>query len=113
MGEINLGFDSLSFRPIQARGLRRSGTLPRRAKVRSNLFGFVFLQRTGMRLFLGNANFGQHVENGFALDFQLSGQIVDSDLTHSPRRSSNSSPLSLHRNLTDSVAMTSPQRPAC
>ena len=66
----------------------------------ANFFGFVLFQGTGMRFLLGDADFGQYIENGFALDFQLSGQIVDSNLTHSPLSSSNSVPLSLHCNLT-------------
>jgi hypothetical protein len=35
-----------------------------------------------MRLFLSHPDLRQHVENGFALDFQLSGEIVDSNLAH-------------------------------
>ena len=41
---------------------------------------FVFFQRTRVRLLLGNAHRGQHVKNLFALDFQLTGQIIDSNL---------------------------------
>jgi hypothetical protein len=33
----------------------------------------MLFQRTGMRLLLGHPNFGQYVEDSFALDFQLSG----------------------------------------
>jgi hypothetical protein len=29
-------------------------------------------------------NLWEHVKNGFALDFQFSGQIVDSNLAHPP-----------------------------
>ena len=43
-------------------------------------FRFVFFQRTGVRLLLGNAHRGQHVKNLLALDFQLTGQIIDSNL---------------------------------
>jgi len=43
-------------------------------------FGFVVFQRTGMRLLLGNADLGQDVKNGFTLDLQLTGQIIDSNL---------------------------------
>jgi len=39
----------------------------------ADLLRFMLFQRTGMRLLLGHPNFGQYVENGFALDFQLSG----------------------------------------
>jgi hypothetical protein len=37
-----------------------------------------------MRLLFGDANRGQRIENSFAFDFQLSGQIVNSNLTHPP-----------------------------
>jgi len=43
-------------------------------------FGFVLLERAGMRFLFGNADLGQHVKNGFALDLQLTGQIIDSNL---------------------------------
>lgn len=59
----------------------------------ANFFGFVLFQGTGMRFLLGDADFGQHIENCLALNFQLSGQVVDSNLTHSPLSSSNSSPV--------------------
>jgi hypothetical protein len=42
----------------------------------------MLFQRTGVCLFLGHTNQRQGVENSFALDFQLSGKIVDSNLTH-------------------------------
>jgi hypothetical protein len=35
-----------------------------------------------MCFLLGHANVRQCVENGFALDFQFPGKIVDSNLTH-------------------------------
>jgi len=47
-----------------------------------HLFRFVLFQRTGMRLLLGHPDQWQHVEDGLALDFQLSGEIVDSNLAH-------------------------------
>jgi hypothetical protein len=46
----------------------------------ANQFRFVIFQRTGMRLLLGHAYRGQRVKNLFALDFQLTGQIIDSNL---------------------------------
>jgi hypothetical protein len=39
----------------------------------ADLLGFVFLERTGMRLLLGNTDFFQNIEDRLALDFQLSG----------------------------------------
>ena len=38
----------------------------------------------GVRLFLSDSNLGQHVEDRLALHLELSGQIVDSNLTHPP-----------------------------
>ena len=63
---------------------------------------FVCFDRAGMRLLLGDADLRQHVENLFTFDFQLPGQIVNSNL-HPPSSSVIRCPstrLSLHINLT-------------
>jgi hypothetical protein len=52
------------------------------AEVYADLLCFVLFERTGMRFLLGHSNERQHVENGLALNFQFSGEIVDSNLTH-------------------------------
>jgi len=44
--------------------------------------GFEIFQRTGVGFFLGDAHRGEDVKNFPALDFQLTGQIVNSNLTH-------------------------------
>jgi hypothetical protein len=54
------------------------------AEVSPHFFRFVFLDRTGVRLLLGGADFDQDIKNCLALDFQFPGQIVDSNLTHPP-----------------------------
>jgi hypothetical protein len=41
-----------------------------------------------MRFLLGDADFRQRIENRFAFYFQLSGQIVNSNLAHPPLCSS-------------------------
>ena len=46
------------------------------------LFGLVGLDRTGVRLRLGDANRRQSVQDGLALDFQLPCKIVDSNFAH-------------------------------
>jgi hypothetical protein len=81
--EIDLGLDFV-FATRRARGGPGRGRLSFRqsAEVDSHLLGFVFFQRTGMRLLLGHSDLDQRVENGFAFDFQLSCKIVDSNLTH-------------------------------
>jgi hypothetical protein len=58
--------------------------LRRAAQVCSNFFGFVFFERAGVSLFLGDSDNREHIQNGFALDFQFSCEIVDSNLTHPP-----------------------------
>jgi hypothetical protein len=50
----------------------------------ANLLRLVVFKRTGMRLLFGDAHLGQHIENCFTFDFQLSGQIVNSNLAHPP-----------------------------
>jgi hypothetical protein len=52
-----------------------------------------------MVFFGSDSSFYQYVENRFALDFQLSRQIVDSNLTHPPLVPP-PCPLSRHINLT-------------
>ena len=54
------------------------------AKMSSDFFGLVLLQRTGMRLLLGDPQLRKDIGDRLAFDFQLSGQIVDSNLTHPP-----------------------------
>ena len=46
------------------------------------LFGLIGLDRAGVRLRLGDANRRQSVQDGLALDFQLSCKIVDSNFAH-------------------------------
>jgi hypothetical protein len=41
-----------------------------------------------MGFLLGDTDFRQRIEDGFAFYFQLSGQIVDSNLAHPPLSSS-------------------------
>jgi hypothetical protein len=82
MRQIDFGFDFI-FAATRARGgTACCRTFTSGAKVCAYLLRFMFFQRTGMRLFLGYADERQRIENGFALDFQLSGKIVDSNLTH-------------------------------
>jgi hypothetical protein len=81
--EINLGLDFVGFatgtRP-GGRGLSFGGG----AEMSANLFRFVLLDRTRVRLLLCDSDCDQDIKNRLALDFQLPGQIVDSNLTHPP-----------------------------
>jgi hypothetical protein len=82
MREVDLGLDSF-FAVSGTRSLRRTGRrVGAAAEMSPHQFRFVIFQRTGVRLLLRNAHRGQYVKNFFALDFQLTGQIVDSNLTH-------------------------------
>ena len=84
MGKIDLGLDSI-FGGRRPRGL--GGTLRLGSgglEISPHCFGFVVFERTGMGFLFRDANQWQHVQYGFALNFQFPGQIVDSNLTHSP-----------------------------
>jgi hypothetical protein len=65
-------------------------------------FRFILFKGTGMRLLLSHPDEWEHVENGFALHFQLSCEIVDSNLTH-PAFLTPRCALGLHRSLTESA----------
>ncbi len=82
--EVDLGLD-LVFAASGTRSFRRTRRrLGSAAEMFPHQFRFVIFQRTGVRFLLRNAHRGQHVKNFLALDFQLTGQIVDSNLTHPP-----------------------------
>jgi hypothetical protein len=68
------------------------------AEIRAYLFGFIGLDRTGVRLRLGDANRRQSVQDGLALDFQLPCKIVDSNFAH-PSLFVSSAALTVHISL--------------
>jgi hypothetical protein len=88
VGQVDLGLDLVAFRA------RWTGSLRGRLRVTASLEVGAYLDRlmlfdgTGMRLLLGDPHQRQDIEDRFALDFQFSGQIVDSNLTHPPSASS-------------------------
>ena len=84
MGKIDLGLDSIlgGRRPRGLGGTLRLGNSG--LEMSPHFFSFVVFERTGMGLLFRDANQRQHVQYGFALNFQFPGQIVDSNLTHSP-----------------------------
>jgi hypothetical protein len=53
--------------------LARTGTFGRRFEMRPDLVGLKIFHGAGVRLLLGNPNLNQHVEDGFAFDFQFPG----------------------------------------
>jgi hypothetical protein len=83
MRQVDLGLDLVAFAASARLGGRGLGFC-RSAEMRANLLGFVFLDRTRVRLLFSDSDFNQDVKNCLALDFQLPGQIVDSNLTHPP-----------------------------
>jgi hypothetical protein len=50
------------------------------AKMLAHLYRGFYLDRAGMRFFLGNAGLGQIVDDGLGLDLEFARQFVDSDL---------------------------------
>jgi len=43
---------------------------------------YVVVERTGMGLLIGDAQFWQQIQNDVRLDFELSSQLVNANLTH-------------------------------
>jgi hypothetical protein len=79
--QVDLGLEfifAVNGRPGWSCGSRTSFSVG--TETLAHQFGFVLFQRTGMRLLLRNADLGQDVKNGLALDLQLTGQIIDSNL---------------------------------
>ena len=97
--EIDLGFD-LVVAAGCARGARAGrGSFGARFKNGAHLLSLVVLERTGVRLLLGDTSFRKNVENRLAFNFQLPSQIVDSNLLIR-RLFLRPVPLSPHVNLT-------------
>ncbi len=88
IGEIDLGLNLIA---IGAAGTRRPGSRLRfagSAQVGAHLLRLMLFHGTGVRLLLSDPYFRKCVENRFAFDFQLPGQIVNSNLAHPPFLSS-------------------------
>jgi len=83
--EVNLGLN-LAFRACSPRGPGRGRLFRVSAEMVAHQNRLVLFERTGVRLLLGDPDFGEHVENRLAFHFQLACQIVDSNLTHPPSR---------------------------
>jgi hypothetical protein len=88
VGEINLGLDFVGINPAGTRSPPSSLGFTVSLEVGPDLGCLMLFQRTGMGLLLGDPDFHKHVEDRLALDFQLSRQIVDSNLAHPPFLSS-------------------------
>jgi hypothetical protein len=80
--QVDLRLD-LGFAVRAAASLPRTGGFLLPGKVLAYALGFVALDRTRVRLLLGDADFRQDFKNLPTLDFQLTRQIVDSNL-HPP-----------------------------
>ena len=83
VGEVELRLDVLGARPSGARVLCRR-CFAMSGKVLPHLLRFVRFDGTGVGLLFSDANGGKQVEDFLALDFQLPGQIVDSNLRLHP-----------------------------
>jgi hypothetical protein len=79
--QVNLGFDFVFATQI-AGGSRRGSRFRGRTEVHPYFFCFEVFQRTGMGLLLGHPDCLQDIENSLAFNFQLPGEIVDSNLAH-------------------------------
>jgi hypothetical protein len=88
IGEIDLGLNLIAVYAAGARVFGRGLRFAETAQVGAHLLRFVLFHGTGVRFLLSNAYFRKCVENRFAFDFQLPGQIVNSNLAHPPFLSS-------------------------
>jgi hypothetical protein len=79
-------------------GPGRRGGAAATMDVAAHLLGFILFDGTGVRLFLGDADRCQRVQNGLALDFQFPCQIVDSNFAH-PSLFRFPAPLAVHISL--------------
>lgn len=85
MRKIDLGLDSFRLSAARTGGLPCGAVAIAAAlKMDANLLGFIFFERTGVCLLLGDTDFFQHIEDRFTFNFQLPGQVVNSNLTHPP-----------------------------
>ena len=88
MGKINLGLYSVRFSSSRTGRLCGGVTLASSMEMGADLLGLMFLERAGVRFLFRNANFFQNIEDRLTFDFQFSGQVVNSNLTHPPLVSS-------------------------
>jgi hypothetical protein len=86
--EVDLGLNFVAIRTYRTRRFTRRGRFTAAVEVGPHFVSFVVFQGTRMGLFLGDSNLWKYIKNGLALDFQFSGQIVDSNLAHPPSFSS-------------------------
>ena len=82
--QVDLGFDFFfaTQRARRLRGLRRPFRAT--AEMRPYFFRFVLFEGAGVGLLLRDSDKREHIKNGLAFYFQLSCEIVDSNLTHPP-----------------------------
>jgi len=66
--KIDFGFDLFFTTGRARRSCRRRRCLSVCAEVLANQLGLVLLQRAGVRFLLGNAHFGEDIEDRLALD---------------------------------------------
>jgi hypothetical protein len=73
MGQVNLGLDLFRASMGGTRRSARTVPLAGATEMGANFVCLMVFERTGMRLLLGDAHFGQYIENRFAFNFQLPG----------------------------------------
>ncbi len=82
--EINLGLDFLLTARCVGSPARLRVAFRYTTNVRPHFFCFMFFEGTGVSLLLRDSDNREHIKNGLAFNFQLSCEIVDSNLTHPP-----------------------------
>ncbi len=82
--KIDLGLELVTFGMRVPGRLRWGGGAALCLEMRAHLVRFVIFQRTRVRLLLSDSDLWKNVKNRLALDFQFSGQIVNSNFAHPP-----------------------------
>jgi hypothetical protein len=82
--KIDLGLNLARIHTARPRRLRCRLRFIGATQVGAHFFGLMFFHGTRVRLLFRDADRRKCVENRFAFDFQLPGQIVNSNLAHPP-----------------------------
>jgi hypothetical protein len=64
------------------RNFRRGATAGIARYTLANLQSYVVIERAGVRLLVGNTQLCQRLKNHVGLYFELSGQLIDANFTH-------------------------------
>jgi len=89
--QIDLGPDFVRLKAAGSSAFGGAGCFGMRMEMLPDLFCLMLFERAGVGLLFGDPYFCQDIENCLAFDFELPGQVVNSNLAHPPSVSSDCS----------------------